>query len=591
MNWTQFHFLRPWWLLLLLVAVAAFWWQRRGRTPRSAWNQVVDAHLLPHLLSGTERASKGHQWWLPFFLVLISFSLAGPTYQQIASHSNLVGRPLVVILELSNHMLSTDISPSRLKRALYKLKDLLAEERGREVSLIAFAGDAHVVAPLTTDHRTILTLSDSLSPNIMPVPGAKLLTGLKASLSMTAGGADILVVTSSNVQEDPETLVQYIEDNNLRVIFWSFATDAGAPLVSPDGRFDATRSGAVAISGLRRDWLQKLGKSSRVNLVETSANDADLKNIHQRLGQQFHESTTGQESAFDAWHDLGPYILAIALLVFLLASAFYGPQWWLVCLLLWLPQTQAKASFFSDWFLRSDQKAHQALVQNNPEQAAQLYEDDFSKGTALFKAKKFEEATQHLAKVNTSEGRYNLGNALAHLNKIPEAVSAYTEALKLDPVHLDAKHNKEVLEKLLKEQQKQEEKPENQDQQESKPPEKKEDEKPNQGEPSNEDNQKGANESQGGDKKSEEPKSGEQEQKPEKKAEDQKSGQAQSDDKKSQAPAGQEPKKGEEKANAAAQEEALDPNTAYYFDQLEQNNNFFLKRKFLYESQKNSRGH
>ena len=44
------HFLRPWWLLALLVLPVLAWWWRRQAQQRSPWREVVDAHLLSHLL-------------------------------------------------------------------------------------------------------------------------------------------------------------------------------------------------------------------------------------------------------------------------------------------------------------------------------------------------------------------------------------------------------------------------------------------------------------------------------------------------------------------------------------------------------------
>lgn len=600
----QFHFLRPWWLLLLLAALGAWWWQSRKRIPTTNWSQVVDAHLLPHLLSGTKKIRSKSAFWLPLFLALMSIALAGPTFERVKSSSNLVGRPLIVVIELSQHMLSTDISPSRLKRALYKLKDVLTAQKEHEVALIAFAGDAHVVAPLTMDHKTIVMLSEALGPDTMPIEGSRLLSGLKEAASMSTTGADILVITSTNVEESAASIGKFIEEQHMRVIFWSFATDAGAPIVGRDGRFDATRSGSVTISQLRHDWLKELEKSSKVHSVAVSADDSDEHTIAALLGKQFHESSNDEESIFDTWHDLGPYVLALAMLVFLMASFFVGPEWWMLSLVLLLPGPKAHAWNFSDWFVRSDQKAYQALQENKPEEAAKLYEDDFSKGTALYKAKNYQEALKHFAEVNTSDGRYNLGNTLANLNKIPEAIAAYTDALKFNPHNTDAQHNKEILEKLMKEQENKKQEPKDQEnQEESQSKENKEQEKQekpqsNEDKDQNpqeqkEDSQPGSNQNQGKDKQGHDQQKNADEQKS--KGEEKSSGQEKEEKEKKQekekSPGQQEkpmPEQTQKEEHAAAGAEEIDPNTRHYFEQLEQNNNFYLKRKFREESRRKS---
>ncbi|MEN8260074.1 MAG: tetratricopeptide repeat protein, partial [Pseudomonadota bacterium] len=55
-----------------------------------------------------------------------------------------------------------------------------------------------------------------------------------------------------------------------------------------------------------------------------------------------------------------------------------------------------------------------------------------------------------LENINTPEAHYNRGNALAKLGQFPEALDAYEKALKLDPANADARYNKDLVEKLLR---------------------------------------------------------------------------------------------------------------------------------------------
>ena len=67
------HFLRPWWLLALLVLpLLARWWRSQAQR-RNPWRDVVDAHLLPHLLEGA--ANDRVRAW-PRWLALCAAGLA-----------------------------------------------------------------------------------------------------------------------------------------------------------------------------------------------------------------------------------------------------------------------------------------------------------------------------------------------------------------------------------------------------------------------------------------------------------------------------------------------------------------------------------
>ena len=51
-------------------------------------------------------------------------------------------------------------------------------------ALVAYAGDAHAVAPLTDDVRTIENLLASLSPEMMPVLGSNLQSALEVTTTL-----------------------------------------------------------------------------------------------------------------------------------------------------------------------------------------------------------------------------------------------------------------------------------------------------------------------------------------------------------------------------------------------------------------------
>ena len=59
--------------------------------------------------------------------------------------------PLVIAIDLSQTMDAIDIAPSRLERVKLKVRDLLALRAGARTAIVAYAGSAHIVLPLTDD--------------------------------------------------------------------------------------------------------------------------------------------------------------------------------------------------------------------------------------------------------------------------------------------------------------------------------------------------------------------------------------------------------------------------------------------------------
>src|SRR5690606_41554096 len=80
---------------------------------------------------------------------------------------------LAVILDLSLSTLATDLQPNRLTRAKQKLSDLLQQRQEGQTALVVYAGDSHVVSPLTDDSETVLAMVPALDPFIMPALGSR----------------------------------------------------------------------------------------------------------------------------------------------------------------------------------------------------------------------------------------------------------------------------------------------------------------------------------------------------------------------------------------------------------------------------------
>ena len=139
-NFSDFHFLRPFWLLCLLALPALLWWWQRRREADEPWRAACDAHLLPHLLQGG--AASRERWpqrWFALGFGLAVLALAGPAFRQLPQAMSRAESALIVALDLSDRMRATDLKPDRLSRAKYKLADLLRTRCEGQTALLAYA--------------------------------------------------------------------------------------------------------------------------------------------------------------------------------------------------------------------------------------------------------------------------------------------------------------------------------------------------------------------------------------------------------------------------------------------------------------------
>ena len=160
------------------------------------------------------------------------------------------------------------------------------------------------------------------------------------------------------------------------------------------------------------------------------------------------------ERDFDVWFEEGPWLL---LMLLPLAALGFRRGWiWSIALVFILPTEDAKASLWDDLWHTEDQQAMQVMSQGDVGAAAELFENPEWKATANYRGEKFEDAASQYGDLNTADGKYNLGNALAKQNLLDEAIEAYDQALAADPDNEDAKFNKALIEQLQQDQEQQE---------------------------------------------------------------------------------------------------------------------------------------
>ncbi|MEZ5482271.1 MAG: tetratricopeptide repeat protein [Porticoccaceae bacterium] len=106
---------------------------------------------------------------------------------------------------------------------------------------------------------------------------------------------------------------------------------------------------------------------------------------------------------------------------------------------------------FQDLWLTKDQQAARALAEGDAVKAEQLFENQQWKGVAAYKNNNFSDA-ETLFDGNDADSHFNRGNALAKQGKLREAITAYEQALKLDPEMRDALDNIQAVKEEMKKQ-------------------------------------------------------------------------------------------------------------------------------------------
>ena len=452
-----FNLLRPqaFWLLVALPPALFMLW--RSVQTSASWAKVIDPHLLPHLMSSTVKNAKrlGH-WWTLIWLILAIITVAGPSLQKIEIPVFQRADALVIVLDLSASMNAADIQPSRAQRAKQKILDLLAQRNEGVTGLVVYAGDAHVVAPLTDDRRTIENLLSALTPDIMPLPGSDVTDalGVAVTLLQTAGVANgqVLLITDGMPKFQAADLKNTLSAARVELAILGVGTRSGAPIPRPDGGFLRNDDGEIVIPSFEPGVLASHADALGGRFSEITLDNRDLDRLL-RSSTTLDLGEIALDRETDTWLDQSNWLALI--LGFWLLPLFRRGALAAVLIIPLLAPSPVKAQLLSNLWQTPDQQGADALEQGDAKTAANLFENPAWRGTAQYAAEDWKGAVDSFKKGSDADDWYNQGNALAMAGKLEEALEAYDQSLALMPEAEDALGNRELIEKLLEQQEQQ----------------------------------------------------------------------------------------------------------------------------------------
>ncbi len=156
------------WILpaLFLLFLFSFWRKRRALQRFAASSLLT--HLLP-TVSWSRQYARCALLLLAFGLLV--FSLMRPQWGVQKIELKERGIDIMVCLDVSRSMLAQDVTPSRLERAKTDLRDLVNALEGDRIGLVAYAGAAQILCPLTFDYGFFVTLLEEAGVGTVALGG------------------------------------------------------------------------------------------------------------------------------------------------------------------------------------------------------------------------------------------------------------------------------------------------------------------------------------------------------------------------------------------------------------------------------------
>ncbi len=268
-------------------------------------------------------------------LVFIGLALAQPQCGERAEIVKRKGIDVVVALDVSKSMYARDIVPSRLERAKLELSGLLDALKGDRIAIVAFAGDAFIQCPLTSDYAAAKLFLRALDPEEMPQGGTNIGSALTLARQVfenaDRGAQDRVVVLLSDGEDltgEIDEGVDALKELGARVLAVGLGSEQGEPipLINKDGEvtgYKKDATGNTVISRLDRSGLTRIAKATDGEFFYQPKGVAvtDVIAVIDRLQKSELESRVALKygEAFQPFVALG--------LVFLMIGAGIVPSW------------------------------------------------------------------------------------------------------------------------------------------------------------------------------------------------------------------------------------------------------------------------
>jgi Ca-activated chloride channel family protein len=400
---------------------------------------------------------------------------AGPQWGRETVRRASQGSDLVFVVDVSASMDARDVSPTRLDEARREALGLLDRVQGSRVGVVAFAGDAVRLCPLTLDHAAARLVVESLVSGTVSTPGTDLGRALHTAVELLPQGrreeqALVVWTDGEDLEGRGRSAIEECKRAGVRVFAVGVGTASGdvIPVLDAAGQVVDVKhdeQGQVVRSRLDERLLRDLGRATRGGYFGASRAGGEQPRLAAAMGSLARSSRGARLIERPVSRFVWLALLAAATLAFGFArprrraperAAAAKPGAAAAAALLAALLCAPPASAQSPWA-----KGDRAFRAGRWAAAESLYAKRAKRGapaglqvnlaTARAKNGKTEQAERDLSHLAADPGApgqmasYNLGTMKGERKEYEAALGELRRALERDPADEDARWNYELL--------------------------------------------------------------------------------------------------------------------------------------------------
>jgi len=271
---------------------------------------------------------------LKFTVLILAFGflVIGLVNPKIGTKSETVKREgidIVFAVDVSKSMLCEDVAPSRLEKSKQIVSQIINQLVGDRIGIVAYAGSAFPVLPITTDYGVAKMFLQSMNPSMVSSQGTSLDEAIKLSSTYFDDDKKTskLLILISDGEDHSEGASDAAEEANklgMKIMTIGVGTPKGGPIpLKENGRvlsFKRDQNNEVVVTKLNEESLKLISKNTKGGYINGNNTKEVLEYVKNALDNI--EKTEFEAQQFTDYNSQFQWFLGIAFFLLLLDVFF-----------------------------------------------------------------------------------------------------------------------------------------------------------------------------------------------------------------------------------------------------------------------------
>ena len=272
------------------------------------------------------------KFWLVFATLCTGiFMIARPQFGTKVETVEKEGIELVIAMDVSNSMLTKDVSPDRLSRAKQILSRLIDVRSNDKVALIGFAGEAYVQMPLTSDTQSAKIFLNTIDPSLVPIQGTAIGEAIRLGVSSFSSDKDVskaMVIITDGEDHEGDATGAAAEAANVGVMVnvLGIGSPDGSPVPALEygSNFMTDNEGNVVVSRLNEQMGMDIAQNGKGFYVRADNSNTAIR----ALETQLDELETGKSTSlsYSEYDEKFPFLAWVMLFILLIEILVYDKK-------------------------------------------------------------------------------------------------------------------------------------------------------------------------------------------------------------------------------------------------------------------------